>query len=188
MLQRLIIALVLVLLFGFAADAEPTCTAPCVRHAPLVRLLERVRLAEPGETVEYEAVIRNADTCACPASCLQLSPGYHPPNGFPEPFPGLRITRTRLRNAQNQPLNGTCLAPGEEQRARLLLTLAAEQDGPGYVTPVITAERRAFPCREFVNGAYVWGAGCFESEGDALCAAMDYATCRAFVYDVGPAR
>jgi len=192
----LVVGLVFIGLVGPAGARSLSCTQAraaitgnCERHSPTIALAEQVQLAQPGETVSNTFVIRNADSCTCPSACFQLTSGYHPPGGYPNPENSLRVTRTRLRTPEDLAMNGACLAPGEEAQGVPHITLSAEQDSRGYVTPVIFAYRPSEPCyAEHEPGQIAWAAGCFEREGGALCAGMDYFECRTFVYPVGASR
>lgn len=177
-------ALLAILCLGCAAPA--TVSAACVRHAPAITLAERVQIVEPGATIDNAVTIRNADSCECPASCVQLTTGYHPPNGSPIPFAGLAGVSTDLVSDYGTDLAYVCLAPGEEETATLLLTVGAEQAGPGYVTPLVFGYRPGLPCFAFPDGALAWGPGCYEAEGACLGSGIDFATCRQFVYLPGP--
>lgn len=183
------LGVVLAMVLATTATAEARCTASlasvCERHAPAISLAERVQLVAPGETVTNAVTIRNADSCVCARACFQVTSGYHPPH---DGSASLRVDRTSVRTRDGRAANPLCLEPGEEFHGTLTLAISPEQDGAGYVTPVVFAYRPSEPCYVVTPDGYAWGPGCFEQEGAATCAGMDYFTCRAFVYAEGPAQ
>lgn len=169
-----ILAILMVLMSSATAQAE------CIRHTPLVTLAERVQLARPGEVVSNGVTFRNRDSCECPLDCFQIMGGYRP---IFDVFNGLTITATRIDGVEGW----VCLGPGEEQSGDLVIEVAAEQSAPGFVTPVVQMVRWDQECQVFnpLLGKYVWGPGCFEREGGALCVDVDYFVCKELVYAVG---
>jgi hypothetical protein len=174
MVQRLTVAALLALLFGFAGEADAQC-ATCEKHTPYARFAERVQLASSGETVRNEVTFRNADSCGCGRTCFTLSYGYHPPH---DGSASLRVTRTRLEQPDGRAFGpAVCLAPGEEATAWVALTLGA-QDGAGYVTPSVMVKRQGGRMT-YPDILVDW----FDAEGGAVCVGYDYATCRGYVYE-----
>jgi hypothetical protein len=167
--QRLILAVLLVLLFGFAAEAQD-CNS-CIKHTPYARYMEHVRLIEPGETVVIEVLFRNADGCGCAPTCFRLSQGYHPPHDGTVP---LRVFRTKLRTADDRAMPYVCLDPGQEATGAYYLEADIAQDGPGFVTPSVFMFR--------ANPTWDFTVDTFDTEGPAVCAGMTYTECRAKVY------
>ncbi len=173
MLQRITIALILVLLFGFAGDAESRCTQTCERRRPGADFLEKVTVAEAGETVAIEIVFRNRDSCACPTECFAFNTGWHPPH---DGSPAIRIGRTRFLPATNS----ACLAPGEELRVAWTTSLSMIQDGPGFVTPVAEMRRASSTINPTRLTDFI------EAEGGALCTQMTAPECKSRVYAQTP--
>jgi hypothetical protein len=169
MWQRIACAGLLVLLAG-AAEAD------CEKRTPHARLVERVQLAAPGETVTNEFFLRNTDSPECAATCFILAPGWRPPHDGTTAT--LRVTRPRLRTYDgNRSLPWACLIPGAEVFGQYRLTVDAVQDGPGYVSPGV------FVAREDA----VWEApdvyvDTYDAEGGALCLALPYADCKTKAY------
>ena len=145
-------------------------------RTPWGRYSEAVVLARPGEMVRLELVCRNADSCDSRPAIFTLSWGYHPPH---DSSPGLRITKLRLTRPDGtlqQPY--AILAPGEELQAFLEISLAAEQEGNGYITPSL------FLARHPKTGDF--RVDYFDIEGPCVAVGYDYWTARGFAYPTQP--
>lgn len=166
------LAVFLLLLFGFAAEAQSRC-APCERKRPGADFLETVTIAEAGQTVTIPVLFRNRDTCGCGIACFALSAGWHPPH---DGTSAIRIGRTSLQPTTN----GVCLAPGEEVKLVWVTSLSMTQDGPGYVTPVAEMRRSSATINPTRLTDFI------ESEGRVLAYAMTYEEAVAKAYAQTP--
>jgi hypothetical protein len=166
-------ALILAVLMVLVAQVAQ---AQCVKHTPYARFGERVQLAQPGETVFNDFVLRNTDTCECPKTCFILSPGWRPPH---DSSAGLRVVfgSVKLRTLRGDPLPSVCLYPGEEVNGIYRLTLSEHQDTSGYVMPGVFIARQHFEWNDFDT---------FDLEGGMICSGYEYFQCREFTYDPTP--
>jgi hypothetical protein len=156
MWQRIALAGLLVLLFGFAAEAA------CVKHTPSAEFAAAYQLGGPGVTVTNDVRVENRDSAECPGTCFQLSPGWRTPHDDGTFFAYVQ-----------------CLAPGAAVVARYHLTFGLDQDGPGYVVESVfvtrpTARTNSRPEDIFVDE--------FDLEGHPACVGYDTATCWGFAY------